>query len=91
MSPFKNQELAMPDEHPQPNRRSIRLRNYDYRTSNAYFVTICTLNRECLFGDVADGVMCLNAWGQIAEQEWTRSGEMRPAITLDEFVVMPNH
>ena len=36
-------------------RRSIRLKGYDYTQTGAYFVTICTQNRKCLFGDIVDG------------------------------------
>ena len=38
-------------------RRSIRLQGYDYAITGAYFVTICTQGRECLFGEVVSGVM----------------------------------
>ena len=41
-------------------RRSIRLPGCDYTQPGAYFITICTLNRECLFGDIANGEMVLN-------------------------------
>jgi len=74
-------------------RRSIRLRGYDYTQPGAYFVTICTHNREPLFGKVVAGEMVLNAWGRIVREEWFRSAEIRAEIELfpDEFVVMPNH
>ncbi len=38
-------------------RRSIRLRDYDYSRAGAYFVTICAWQRECLFGEIANGDM----------------------------------
>jgi len=44
-------------------RRSIRLKEYDYSRAGAYFVTICTQNRECLFGEITDGEMVLNDAG----------------------------
>jgi putative transposase len=44
-------------------RRSIRLQGYDYSQAGAYFVTICTQNRERLFGDIVDGKMALNDAG----------------------------
>jgi REP element-mobilizing transposase RayT len=81
----------MQDDKPTAHRHSLRLKDYDYRTSGAYFVTICTLNLECLLGTILDGEMQLNAYGQVAEREWVRSAEMRREIMLDEFVVMPNH
>ncbi len=74
-------------------RRSIRLKGYDYTQNGAYFVTIVTYHREHLFGEVVNGVMLLNEWGEIARREWFKIGELRPYIELydDEFVVMPNH
>ncbi|PIP72247.1 MAG: transposase, partial [Nitrospinae bacterium CG22_combo_CG10-13_8_21_14_all_47_10] len=76
---------------PQRNRRSIRLKGYDYSQAGAYFVTICAQNRECLFGEIADGQMVLNDAGEIIAEEWMKSGEIRDEIELDEWVVMPNH
>jgi hypothetical protein len=46
-------------------RRSLRLEGYDYGMAGAYFVTICTQDRVCLFGDVAAGEMRLNEAGQM--------------------------
>jgi putative transposase len=74
-------------------RRSIRLKGYDYTQAGAYFVTFVAHDRECLFGDVVDGVMRLNAFGEIVRDEWFRTAVVRPYVMLDpdEFVVMPNH
>jgi REP element-mobilizing transposase RayT len=74
-------------------RRSIRLRGYDYTQAGAYFVTICTRNREPLFGQVVDGKLELNDCGEIVKEEWFRTAEVRPNVELfeEEFVVMPNH
>ncbi len=74
-------------------RRSIRLPGYDYTQAGAYFVTFVAHDRECLFGDVVDGVMRLNAFGEIVRDEWFRTAVVRPYVMLapDEFVVMPNH
>jgi len=77
-----------PDLH---HRRSHRLAGYDYSQSGAYFMTICTNNRECLFGDIVMGQMVLNAVGQIVADEWAKTAAMRPLIESDEWVVMPNH
>ncbi|WP_232280631.1 hypothetical protein [Chloroflexus aggregans] len=46
-----------------PNRRSIRLKGYDYSQAGAYFITICTKDRACLFGEVVNGEMRLNDFG----------------------------
>jgi REP element-mobilizing transposase RayT len=72
-------------------RRSIRLKGYDYTRAGAYFVSICTKDRACLFGDVADGVMRLNQMGHIVRQCWLAIPDHFPHVLLDEFVVMPNH
>lgn len=72
-------------------RRSIRLERYDYSSAGAYFVTICTQNRECLFGEVVDGAMQLNDAGKVAEQCWQEIPSHFPHAELDEFVIMPNH
>lgn len=72
-------------------RRSIRLQKYDYSEIGAYFITICTYNRECLFGDIVNDAVILNELGVIAHDEWLRTVEMRKDIGLDEFVIMPNH
>jgi REP element-mobilizing transposase RayT len=77
-----------PDLH---RRRSIRLENYDYTRAGAYFVTICTFERECLFGEVVEGVMGLNRSGEIVRDEWLMTDELRNYVVLDEFMVMPNH
>ncbi|MGH2568954.1 MAG: transposase [Bacteroidota bacterium] len=72
-------------------RRSIRLKGYDYSSEGGYFVTICTHNRECLFGEVVEEKMRLNEIGQIVKEEWARTSEIRQEVGLDAFVVMPNH
>jgi len=72
-------------------RKSIRLRGYDYTSAGAYFLTICVQGRECLFGDVVDGTMRLNDAGRVVAEEWAKSADMRREITMDVFVVMPNH
>ena len=77
-----------PDIH---HRRSIRLREYDYRSAGAYFVTICSFQRECLFGEVVDGQMSLNGLGLAVEACWRAISNHFPDVQLDEFVIMPNH
>jgi REP element-mobilizing transposase RayT len=72
-------------------RRSIRLKGYDYSQNGLYFITICTQNREHLFGTITNGQMALNPMGEIAHNEWFKTASMRPNIRLHEFIVMPNH
>jgi REP element-mobilizing transposase RayT len=71
-------------------RRSIRLKEYDYSQAGAYFVTICTKNRECLFGEISDGKMALNDTGIVASEVWNGLQNHFP-VELDEYVIMPNH
>jgi len=59
--------------------------------SGAYFVTICTKDRECIFGKIVDEKMILNEFGDIAKAEWLKTAKIRPNVGIDEFVVMPNH
>lgn len=74
-----------------PDRTNPRHPAFDYRSEAAYFVTMCTHKRRCLFGMVRRGRMVCNAYGRIVVREWERSEEMRDEIVLDAFVVMPNH
>ncbi|WP_412710101.1 transposase [Atrimonas thermophila] len=67
------------------------MKDYDYSQAGAYFITICTKNRECLFGSIVNGEMLLSAWGVIVKNEWLRTSIIRPNIVVDEFVLMPNH
>ena len=77
-----------PEKH---HRRSIRLKGYDYAQEGVYFVTVCTQNRACLFGAVADGEMQLNNAGEIAKAAWDDMPARFPSVRLDAFIVMPNH
>jgi len=73
------------------NRRSIRLPEYDYCQSGAYFVTICTRERECLLGQIERGQVVLSDSGEIAQSVWIGLPNRFPSVTLDEYVIMPNH
>jgi putative transposase len=77
-----------PERH---RRRSMRLKGYDYSQAGAYFVTICTQGRACLFGEVVDGEMRLNDAGRMVVAEWERLPALFSNVVLDAFVVMPNH
>ena len=72
-------------------RRSIRLRGYDYRSGGAYFITICTHKRTCLFGKVVFGEMRLCATGRVARKCWMAIPKHFPRAKLDAFVIMPDH
>ena len=73
------------------NRRSIRLKEFDYSTPWWYYITICTFNRNNLFGKIENGEMILNKFGLIVEEEWLKTEILRKDIELDYFVIMPNH
>jgi len=73
------------------NRRSIRLKGYDYSQAGLYFITICCSNHVCLFGEVVNGEMVLNEYGTIACNEWLNTPNIRKNVELDVFVIMPNH
>jgi putative transposase len=69
----------------------MRLQRYDYSQAGGYCITMVTQGRVCLFGEIVGGEMRLNPCGEIVNEEWLRSAEIRHEITLDAFVVMPNH
>jgi REP element-mobilizing transposase RayT len=83
---------------------SARLQSWDYGANGAYFITICTQNREHLFGEILDTIvsnvqtpnlgvctMQLNEIGQLAEKYWLEIPTHFPFIELGNFVIMPNH
>jgi putative transposase len=77
-----------PDRH---HRHSIRLKGYDYAAPGAYFVTICVQNRDCLFGNVLEEVLHLNAAGRMVQTCWQHLPCRFPTLELGSFIVMPNH
>lgn len=72
-------------------RKSLRLKNFDYASAGAYFITLCTQGRACLFGSVAGGEMRLSEVGEMISTIWSEIPAYYPSFNLDEFVVMPNH
>jgi len=72
---------------------SARLPWWDYSSNAAYFVTICTLNREHFFGEITDNTIALSEIGEIVEKEWINNTKLRPDMNLQlgAYVVMPNH
>jgi len=70
---------------------SIRLPGWDYSSPGYYFLTVCTYDWECLFGNICDYGVCLNEFGKIVQNEWDKSFVIRRELLPDEFVVMPNH
>ncbi len=76
-----------PDRH---HRRSIRQKGHDYR-QGAYFVTITTVERQPLFGEVHEGVVWLSPAGALIVDVWMHLPLHFPSVRLDAFVVMPDH
>ena len=72
-------------------RRSIRLKGYDYAQPGAYFVTICVRERRCLLGQVKGGRVVLSDVGGIAHGFWSHVPMHFLNVSVDTFIVMPNH
>ena len=72
-------------------RRSIRLRGYDYSQPGAYFVTICARDSQCVLGEVTGDRVALSALGLLSHALWEQIPDHFPNVTLDEWIVMPNH
>ena len=68
-------------------RKSPRIKNFDYKSENYYFITICTHNRRCLFGDPHK----LSIAGEIAEKQINQISAHYENVRVDKYVVMPNH
>lgn len=76
-----------PDKH---HRRSIRLLAYDYSRPGSYYVTLCTHEKEHLFGQIVEGEMVLNETGRRVRHAWSELFRF-PGIVVEEFIAMPNH
>ncbi len=84
------------DHHPKfdpqkHHRKSIRLQGYDYSQAGAYYVTIVTYQRDCLFGEIENEIMILNGFGKIADECWLTIPDHFPNVELGAHVIMPNH
>lgn len=86
-----------------PKRKSIRLKNYNYSSNGVYFITICTHNRKCLFGEIVgngldrssdvdvNGMIRLSQCGEIVKKDLENLSQHFSHITVDKYVIMPNH
>ena len=72
-------------------RKTTRLKNHDYAQNGIYFITICVEGRHCLFGEIQNGQMVLNAAGEMIKKWWMKLTQKYDGIHVDEFCVMPNH
>ncbi len=74
------------------NRYSIRLKEYNYAKSGMYFITICSHNREKIFGKIEDDIMNLSKYGLIAERTLQIiQKRLNKKILIPEYIIMPNH
>ncbi len=90
-SPHDTQTVGAESDSPILKRKSIRLRNFDYSAAGAYFITICTKDKQMLLGNIVDGRMHQNAAGQAVEQCWCEIPKHYPEVSLGDYIVMPNH
>lgn len=74
-----------------PRRKSPRLAGYDYSRGGAYFITICTHQRQSFFGTVVDEEMRLSPLGQIANDDLATIPSHYQPIDVPVYIVMPNH
>ncbi len=72
-------------------RQSTRLPYWDYSANALYFLTIVTQHRKCILGEVVNGEMVLSEMGQIVDDEFLKSFEIRDELLLHEYIIMPNH
>lgn len=77
-----------------PERKPIRLKNFDYSSNSAYFITICAQNRKnILSAIVGEGFPLpqLSCCGEIVDKWIQRIPEKYPEISVHRYVIMPNH
>ena len=72
-------------------RKPNRLKNYDYSQPGYYFVTICTFNKEFVFGRMAGESIILNKFGKIARDNWQAISNHFNDCEIDDFIIMPDH
>jgi len=74
-----------------PERKSIRLKDYNYSQAGYYFITICVNDRKNLLGDIIDGQLSLSEYGKIVILEIENISTVRRECIIQKYVVMPNH
>lgn len=75
----------------QPQRHSIRLKDYDYAQAGAYFVTICVKDRACVLGMIENEKMQLSDYGKLVSTSWEWLAQQYAYVELDAWAIMPNH
>ena len=74
-----------------PERKTLRLRNYDYSQDGFCFITICVKNRRCVLGHIRNSKAWLSGIGRIVRDCYRAIPDHFRGVRLDEFVIMPNH
>ena len=82
---------SVPFPLPLPTRRSPRLKGFDYTAAGAYFLTVCTRDKDCILAEIRDGRSIPSDIGQAVERSWHQISSHFPDVSCDEFIVMPNH
>lgn len=90
MERYEQSELKLMPAKIYP-RVAMRLKGYDYAQAGAYFDTLCVQGRRCLFGEVSGGLLVPNQYGALVGEAWNDLPNHYPHVSLDQFVVMPNH
>ena len=83
-------------ENTRPQRKHPRLKDYDYSTPGAYFVTICTQNKQCLLSHIvgrglAPAKIEYTQYGVIAQEQLFLLEKRYPNLRIGHYVIMPNH
>lgn len=81
----------MKNNHDIYRRKQLRLKSYDYSTNGAYYITICTYNRRNLFGEIINGKVVVNKYGEMIDNCWNDLTCRFNNIILDKFIIMPDH
>jgi putative transposase len=74
-----------------PKRSNPRPAGCDYSLAGGYFVTICASGRGEGFGAVEEGEVVLNDSGKMLQQCWREIPEHFPAVTTNEYIILPDH
>ena len=78
-------------------RKKNRLRGYDYSSIGSYFITICVKDMHEMFGIIPHPVGAdiirpqLSAIGEIVENAINKISHVYPSVTVDSYIIMPNH
>lgn len=67
------------------------MRSYDYRSVGAYFITICTHQKEAILAEIVNGAVSPSTLGNVVQECWQQIPDHFPHVDLDEFIIMPNH